>query len=669
VLESGAKQVIRFATFEVDPHARELRRDGSRVKLQEQPFQVLLALLERPGDVITREELRAKLWPADTFVDFDHSLNAAVKRLRDALGDTAENPRFIETLARRGYRFLVPLHGQAVTPSPAVPTPVLPAPTPVPAAADGLTSAVRLAARAARWWPSKSARLSLGILASVIALLIAFNIHTWRQRLLGGAGARRIESLAVLPVKNFSGDPGQEFFADGMTDALIASLAQIKAVKVISRTSVMHYKGSSQTLPQIARELGVDGIVEASVTRSGGRVRITAQLIEAREDRHLWASNYDREMTDVLALQSELVQAIAGEIRVHVTPQESERLKMARRVDPEVYDATLKGKAMLEYATREAEFQRAIELFQKAIDRDPTYAPAWAGLGEATWSLAATGFEFVAPAEVRDKAIAAAEKALELDGTLPDAHKARAVIAIDGEWDLAKAQEHFERALELRPGYAAAHNLYGQMLGGGPLLRFDEARLHLDRARELDPLSPWNDVNLVGWWLFQGRPEEALEEGERARQRNPTLWIIPWQTGFARLLLRQPSQAVPEFEAALKLLRPERPGAVLAPLGLAYGLAGRRADALKILAEMEQTSQKRYVSPFDLAVVYSGLGRMDEAFRILDQALEQRTPWLYICGPYDPDGVALRRDPRWKPFIERLRRLVRLPPGTPDPYS
>jgi len=533
----------------------------------------------------------------------------------------------------------------------------------------GVASEVRLAATTARWSFAKSVGLSLCIPALVIVLLIALNVGRLRERVLGRADGPRIESLAVLPVKNFSGDPAQEFFADGMTDALIAGLAQIKAVKVISRTSVMHYKGSSQTLPQIAKELGVDGIVEASVMRSGDRVRITAQLIEAREDRHLWARNYEREMTDVLALQSELVQAIAGEIRVQVTPQESERLKTARQVEPEVYDATLKGKATLEHATREGEINQAIELFQKAIDRDPTYAPAWAGLGEATWYLAETGFEYVAPADVRDKAIAAAEKALELDGTLPDAHMARAVIALDGEWDVAKAQQHFERALELRPGYAAAHTFYGQVLGGQPLRRFDEARLHIDRGRELDPLSPWNDINMVAWRLYQGRPEETLEEGQRARQRNPTLWVIPWQMGFAQLLLGQPSLAVPEFEAAIKLLQPDRPAAVLAPLGLAYGLAGRRADALKILAELEQASQKRYISPYYLAVVYSGLGRMDEAFRLLDRALEQRTPWLVGCTTYDPESVALRRDPRWKPFIDRLRRLVRLPPGTPDPYS
>jgi tetratricopeptide (TPR) repeat protein len=237
------------------------------------------------------------------------------------------------------------------------------------------------------------------------------------------------------------------------------------------------------------------------------------------------------------------------------------------------------------------------------------------------------------------------------------------------EWDLAKAQRHLERALELRPGYAAAHINYGCLLGGLPLPRFDEGRRHIDRARELDPFNPWNDALLVIWWNYQGRPERAFEEGERARRRNPTFWNIPWQMGLAQLLLGQPSRAVPQLEAALELFGPERSASVLAPLGLAYGLAGRRADALKILAEMEQASPKRYISPFYLAVVYSGLGRMDEAFRLLDRALEQREPVMIYCTPYNHDLVALRRDPRWKPFIDRLRRLVRLPPGTPDPYS
>ncbi len=302
-----------------------------------------------------------------------------------------------------------------------------------------------------------------------------------------------------------------------MTDALIAGLAQIKAIKVISRTSVMLYKDARKPLPQIARELGVDGIVEASVMRSGGRVRITAQLLQARQDRHLWANHYERDTTDVLVLQSEVVQAIAGEIRAQVTTQERQRFERVRPVDPEVYDAALKGKAVLEYATHEEQFRQAIELFQKAVGKDPTYAPAWAGLGEALWSLADTGFEFVPPEEVRDKAVAAADRALELDANLADAHKARALIAWDAEWDLEKAQQHIERALELQPGYAAAHNLNAKMLMV-PLNRFTDARRHLDRARELDPLSPWNDINSVGWWLYRDNSKRRWRRAQgRAR--------------------------------------------------------------------------------------------------------------------------------------------------------
>ena len=521
--------------------------------------------------------------------------------------------------------------------------------------------------------PRRSRRLrhiarGIGATLALAVLALGPHVSNLRDRLLGRPNAPHIESLAVLPVKNFSGDPGQEFFADGMTDALIAGLAQIKAVKVISRTSVMQYKDAKKSLPQIARDLGVDGIVEASVIRSGERVRLTAQLIDARQDRHLWASMYERNMTDVFALQSELVQAIAGEIRVQLAPQESERLKKTRHVDPEVYDTTLKGKATLEYATREEQVHQAIELFQKAIDRDATYAPAWAGLGEALWTLAGSGFEFVPPGEVREKAIAAADRALELDKNLPDAYKARAVIAFDAEWDLERARDNFEKALELRPGYAAAHNLYAQMLEF-PLPYFEEARRHLERARELDPLSPWNDINLIAWWVYQGQIERGLEAAEQWKQRNPTLWIIRWQMGVTRLNFGQPTKAVPELRSALKLVSPARPMAVLAPLGEAYGLAGLRPQALTILAEMEQASKVRYVSPYDFAAVYSGLHRMDDVFRYLNEALEQRTPSLVFCTPRGFNSVALRHNPRWRAFIARLRQRVRLPPGTPDPYS
>lgn len=626
----------RFGPFQLDLRSAELRCNGTITKLAEQPFQILVELIQHPGEVVTREELRQCLWHSDTFVDFEHGLNMAVKRLREVLGDSADNPQYIETLPRRGYRLIVPVE--------------------VPHSAQERSGQIR---------PKDWARLQKW---AVIALGIAIGIAgavTWHLR---SGATPPIQSLAVLPVKNFSGDLRQEFFADGMTDAMVAGLAQIEAVKVISTTSAMHYKGTNETLPQIARELGVDALVETSVMRSGDRVRVTVQLIDAR-DRHLWARSYERRMTDVLVLQSDLVQEIAGEIQARVTPQESARLKATRRVDPEVYDMTLRAKAVLEYATRKEQFDQAIESFQKAVDRDPTYAPAWAGLGESLWNMAGafTGNEWVAPAEVRDKAVAAADKALELDPNLAEAHKARAVIAVDAEWDFVKAQEHFERALELQPGYAEAHALYAEILAV-PLQRYDEAQRHCERAREFDPLSPWNDICSLLLWAYQGKYDKELEVSESAMERNPTLFWIRAVRGGARIMRGEPNQAASEFEATLSLLQPERPPGILGLLGVSYALTGRQDDALKILAEMEQMSKKRYVSALDRASLNASLGRMDEAFHLLDQALDERAAYLFYCSQYDPVFINLRRDKRWRRFVERLRDAVKLPPGTPNPY-
>lgn len=636
-------QSVRFGPFQLDLRTAELHHNGTATKLAEQPFQILAELVRHPGEVVTRDELRQRLWHSDTFGDFEHGLSSAVGRLRELLGDSADSPRYIETVPRRGYRLIVAVENPAEQ-SESPPSTVL---TQTPS---------KTLARWRKWFT---------IAACVIVVLVG--LGTWYLR--SRVPVRPIQALAVLPVKNFSGDPSQEFFADGMTDALVAGLAKIKAVKVISRTSVMHYKGTNETAPQIAKELGVDGVVEVSMVRSGDRVRLTAQLIDARQDRHLWADSYERNMTDVLALQSDLVQAIAAEIKIQITPEESARLKTARRVDPEVYETTLKGKAIVEYATSEEQFRQAIQLFEKAIDRDPNYAPAWAGLGEGLWYFAAGGSEIVAPSEVRDRATAAADRALELDESLPEAHEARAVIAFDGDWDIEKAQQHFERALELRPGYASAHNLYAQTLTI-PLHRTDEARRHLDRARELDPLSPWNDFNLLYWWLYQGRPEKVLEESERlSRQPNPTL-LLHAVNGGALLALGQPGRAIAELEAELRADFPDRPVPVLGSLGLAYGLVGRRTDALKILHELERASKKRYIAPYYIAIVCSGLGQMDKAFRLLEEALAIRSTYLVIgCAPVDPCLMLFRRDPRWKSFIERFRQQVHLPPGTPNPYS
>ncbi len=320
-LESRSSRLLRFGTFEVDLRAGELRKQGVRIKLQEQPFHVLTLLLQRPGEVITREELRSELWQSETFVDFDNSLNTSINKLREALGDSADNPRFIETLPRRGYRFLASVSG-------------------IEGDARGYRNGeVGSGMRRFRW------TVALISFAVIAAALFVLNVFRVRDRILGSTRIPPIQSLAVLPLTNLSGDPDQEYFSDGMTDALITDLAQMGSVKVISRTSIMRYKKTDKSLPEIARELNVGGIIEGTVQRSGGRVRITAQLIEGATDKHLWAQSYERDVKDVLALQDELARSIAGEIKARMTRQVQVRSGASHPVNPKAYEAYLRGLA------------------------------------------------------------------------------------------------------------------------------------------------------------------------------------------------------------------------------------------------------------------------------------------------------------------------------------
>ncbi|MCH8947330.1 MAG: winged helix-turn-helix domain-containing protein [Acidobacteria bacterium] len=357
---TSASQVVRFGVFEVDLQAAELRKNGVKVKLQEQPFQILNLLLERPGKVVTREEIQKKLWPADTFVDFEHSLNAAVKRLREALGDSADNPRFVETLPRRGYRFIYPVEGR-------------------PSTALGIKGQAGLDGRriGRRAWLA-----ALGLLA-LAAVVVGLNVGGLRDKLLGRPAPGAITSIAVLPLANLSGDPEQDYFVDGMTETLITELSKIGALTVISRQSVMQFKGTDKPLPEIARELNVDAVVVGSALHIGERVRITVQLIEAASDRNLWAENYDRELRDILALHSEVARAIAREIKITLTPQEQVQLGRAQPVDPETYQLYLKGNFQLTRLSQTG-FRKAVEHYQQAIEKDPAYAPAYAGPAATT---------------------------------------------------------------------------------------------------------------------------------------------------------------------------------------------------------------------------------------------------------------------------------------------
>jgi TolB-like protein/DNA-binding winged helix-turn-helix (wHTH) protein len=377
--------VVRFGIFELDLRARELRKNGLKIHLPEQSIRILAMLLERPGEVVTREEIQQKLWLDDTIVEFDHSINAAVKRLRQALGESADNPRYVETLARRGYRFIAPKEPVRAGFAPAL-SPTDSAPGPVGHPQGAPLQEIREAS------PAHRRSLRLAGMAAMLLVGVAVGWFVW-HRVVSEANQvvpGTIRSLAVLPLENLSGDPQQEYFADGMTEALITDLGQIAALRVISRTSVMRYKGTKKSLPEIARELGVDAVAEGSVVREGSRVRITTQLIEAKTERHLWAHTYDRDLTSVLALEGEVAQAIADEIRIKVTPQEQARLARARPVDPEAEDLFLKGvyfwnkgDALSNESVAQNNGIRAVDYFREACNRDPSYAPAHAALAEA----------------------------------------------------------------------------------------------------------------------------------------------------------------------------------------------------------------------------------------------------------------------------------------------
>ena len=463
VSQQSARTAVRFGAFEVDLRAGELRKNGTKIRLQQQPFRVLALLLERHGEVVTREELRRAIWP-DAVVDFDEGLDATIYKLRNALGDSAENPRFVETLPRRGYRFIGVVDGAV--------------------ASDGAHEEPPREQRAAGA-RSKRWSVALGALALAVALSLASNIGGLRDRLMGGATSERIHSIAVLPLRNLSGDPAQEYFADGMTEALITSLGRVGGLRVISRTSAMHYKGSHQTLPEIARQLHVDAVVEGAVLREGNRVRITTQLVEASTDRHLWAESYEGDLRNVLALEDKVARAITNEVKIRLSLQEQTRLASARPVNPEAYDAYLKGRYQWDDWT-EVGLKKSIEYFAHAVKQDPDYAPAWAGLADAYVLMSLFGF---VPSDVAlPKAKAAALRAIQLDQTLSEAHVSLAGIHLHLEWSWSASEAELRQAIALNPNNALAHQFYGYYLSA--LGRFDAAIAEMERALEIDPLSP-----------------------------------------------------------------------------------------------------------------------------------------------------------------------------------
>src|SRR6516164_2528570 len=528
---TGAER-LRFGIFEADLRSGEMYKQGRRIKLHQQPFQVLAMLLEHPGEVVTREELRRTLWPADTFVNFDIGLNAAVRKVRRALHDSADSPRYVETLPRRGYRFIAPVASVATSA----------APSGVEVSGPEIDERVHLpfehaADHQASWATSTWIRWPVAGVALVLLVVLAWlNVGSWRQRSVARAAAVPIRSIAVLPLENLSGDPGQEYFADGMTDALVTNLAQISSLKVISRTSMMTYKGTRQRLPEIARELNVDGIVEGAVIRSGDRIRVDAQLVEAVTDRHAWAQTYERHIGEVLSLQGEIARAIASEIQAKLTPEEHARLLRPEPVDPQTYELYVKGRYLWNKLTDDS-VRKSIEYFQQAIQRQPSFAPAYAGMADAYFVGC---YRDVAPEEACSKAKAEAVAALQLDETLAEAHTALAACLFWYDWNWARAEEEFQRALGLNPNYAQAHQWYGQYQKA---MGRKNWAAEVKRAAELDPVSP--EFAGGGWYLERGEYDLAIN------------------------LLRK------------KLELDPRSAAVHMPLGRAYALKGAYADAIR----------------------------------------------------------------------------------------
>jgi TolB-like protein/DNA-binding winged helix-turn-helix (wHTH) protein/Flp pilus assembly protein TadD len=627
--------VVRFGTFEVSFQTGEVRKGGLRVKVQQQPLKLLEALLERPGEVVTREDLRARIWPEASFGDFDQAVNIAVAKLRSALGDSAENPRFIETLPKRGYRFIGDV--TVVEPEPRPPEPVA-----APATVPGQTTTADAEATSVT---DRKSRRSGWLILALIVLLGSTALAVWLLGLRSHAPAK-IRSIAVLPLENLSGDPAQNYFADGMTDELITDLAQIRALRVISRTSVMAYKGARKPLPTIARELNVDAIVEGTVQRSGDRVRITAQLIDASTDKHLWSQSYEGEFRDTLALQNRVASEIADQIRINLTPQEQAALKTAKLVNPQAYESYLKGRYFWNKRTPDG-LSSALAYFNQAIEEDPKYAESYSGLADTYALMGDWQYAVMTPKEAFPKAKDAALKAIELDPTLGAAHTSLAYVLDGFDWDFQLGGKEFERAVELSPGYATAHHWYAWHLA--LVGRNQEAIDEMKKAESLDPLSLIINADMAELLVITGAYDEAIKQSQKTIEMDPNFALAHNQLGQAYLGKRMYPQAVAELQTAVRLSG----GSPIstANLARAYILSGNKSEALKLLDDLKQRSQPGHSNAAEIAMIYASLGDANEAMKSLEKGYEERfNPGVLLRPGFD----SLRSDPRFQDLLHRI---------------
>ena len=631
---SQVSPVIKFDSFELDLRAGELRKGGLRIRLQEQPLLILQTLLENPGEVVTRDELQKKIWPADTFVDFDHGLHAAVNRLRAALSDSADRPRYIETVARRGYRFI----GKLETSQPWAPV------------AAAKAEPVTIPKPGPRVWNSWTGVLAgFAIAICIGAVLVAGNVYGLRTWLFGSA-RHPFRSLAVLPLDNLTGDSKQEYFADGMTEELITQFSKLGDLKVISKTSAMQYKGTKKSLPEIASELHVDAVVEGAVQLSGDRVRITAHLANGATGQDIWGENYDRELSNVLLLQSEVATDIAKQIDVRLTPQQQQRLQAAAHpVNPDAYQSYLLGRYYWDKRTANGLAQSG-QYFQDAIQKDPNFALAYSGLSDYYAFLTLIGGpEILPPRQAMSQSRNAAMKALQLDDSSAEAHTSMGHVLHNYDWDFTKAESEFKRAIELNPNYSTAHHLYAHLLM--QMGRTDEGLREARRALELDPLSPFINNGLARQYYLARQYDKAIEQCLHATEIDPTYLPARILVGLAYLQIGKTNEAISALERA-RNMAPTLPMSH-ALLADAYAHAGRKSDAQKELTKLAQMSHARYVPSSYFAIVAIALGNNDQAFSYLLQGLQDRseqTLYLKVEPLVDP----LRGDPRFQQLMKQV---------------
>jgi TolB-like protein/DNA-binding winged helix-turn-helix (wHTH) protein/Tfp pilus assembly protein PilF len=629
----------RFGVFEVDLRAGELRKHGLKIRIQEQPFRVLAVLIEHAGEVVTREELQKEVWPADTFVDFDHGLNKAINKIREALSDSSESPRFVETITRRGYRFLAEVKG-------------VDGPARMPKAAGEEVSAregkgLKAAGGAGtRMSLSRGWKLAGAALLVVIVALGGWTVYSKSRTASHAVVFNAVRSLAVLPLESLSSDASQDFFADGMTDELITDLGQISALRVISRTSVMAYKRTRKPLPQIGRELNVDAVIEGTVLRSGNQVRITAQLIQAADDKHLWSASYEGDLRDTLALQSKVAEAIADQIRINLNPQEQAALKNAKVVNPEAYVSYLKGRYFWNKRTADS-LKAALAYFNQAIEEDPGYGAAYSGLADAYALLGDWQYAVMPTKEALPKAKAAAIKALELDNSLGEAHNSLA-FCLDGfDWDWDSAEGEFRRAIELNPGYATGHHWYAWHLSLKG--RYSDAISEMKKAQNLDPLSLIINADLAELLMIAHSYDDSIQQSRKTIEMDPNFALAHNQLGQAYLQKEMYNDAIAELQKAVELSSGSP--SCSANLARAYSASGQRKEALQLLSALKRGASPAYSNAPEIAVVYAALGDNTQAMKWLEQGYQERfNPGVLLRPGFD----SLRSEPRYQELIRRI---------------